>query len=82
MNATFSFGYGFVSSASQARLIQPHKTVHSEYLVWSEFTLVAYVGGMLGLTLGISLLDIYHWIMNKGGQALASFLGTTGPHDY
>lgn len=67
-NATFSFGYGFVPGASQERQIQPHKTVHSEYLVWSEFTLVAYIGGMLGLTLGISLLDTYYWIMNMAGK--------------
>ena len=78
LNATFAFGYGFVSYASQERLIQPHKTVHREYRLWSEFTLVAYVGGMLGLTLGISLLDIYHWIMDRAGQICAR-RSTSGP---
>ena len=71
LNATFAFGYGFVSDASQERLLQPHKTVHREYLLWSEFTLVAYVGGMLGLTLGISVLDIFLWLLDRVEQCQA-----------
>ena len=65
LNVTFSLGYGFVSGAAQERLIQPHKTVHTEYLLTSEFTLVAHVASMLGLTLNTSLLDIYHWLMHR-----------------
>ena len=59
----FSFGYGFIPGSDQDRQIQPHKLVHTEYLVWSEFTLVAYIGGMLGLTVGISMLDACHWLL-------------------
>ena len=67
-NATFSFGYGFIPGESQDRQIQLQKSIHTEYLVWSEFTLVAYISGMLGLTIGISLLDVYNWMINKAEQ--------------
>lgn len=73
-NTMFSFGYGFTPGADQGRQIQPHKTVHTEYLVWSEFTLVAYIGGMLGLTVGISLLDIYFWVMDLSIKIVGKIL--------
>ena len=45
-------------------MVQPYKTINTEYLVWSEFTLIAYIGGMLGLTLGFSFPGLLEWTFN------------------
>ena len=42
-----------------------YKSIHKEYRVWTEFTLIAYVGGMLGLTFGFSFPVLYNWIFEK-----------------
>ena len=59
----YYFSYGLPDpTASNERLINPYKTVHTQYLVWSEFTLIAYVGGMMGLTIGFSLPGLWQRI--------------------
>ena len=60
-----SISYGFFTDSSQDSQVIPHKTIHTEYLAWNEITLVAYICGTLGLTIGISLLDVYFWIVDK-----------------
>ena len=68
---TYSLEYGFPDpKASKERLINPYKTVHKEYLVWTEIALVAYVGGMLGLTLGFSFPSILEWMFDITSTAL------------
>ena len=59
-----SIGYGFHPKSSQGSRNNPQKTVHTNYLTWNEFTLMAYIGGILGLTMGISLLDVYFWLFD------------------
>ena len=64
--ATYILEYWFQSKKSSGkREIKPFKTIHTEFLVWNEFTLVAYVGGMLGLTIGFSFPGMYEWIFEK-----------------
>ena len=65
-----SIGYGFYPKSSQGSKNNPQKTVHTDYLTWNEFTLMAYVGGILGLTMGISLLDVYFWLFDKVGKTI------------
>ena len=63
-DVTYSLGYKFdVSRASQKRHLKPHKTVHTEVMIWDTFTLVTYILGTLGLTLGFSLPDVYNWML-------------------
>ena len=63
---TYRFVYTLDSpTISTERQIQPYKVVHSEYLVWSLFTFVAYTGGILGLTLGFSSPGMIGWIFDK-----------------
>ena len=63
-HATYSLASWFgVQAASQKRHIQPYKTVHTEVMIWDNFTLVTYILGTLGLTLGFSLPDVYNWML-------------------
>ena len=63
---TYRFSFQLDAPRSSVeRQIQPYKAVHSEYLVWSLFTLVAYIGGILGLTLGFSCPGMVDWIFDK-----------------
>ena len=59
-----SIGYGFYPKSSQGSKNSPKKTVNTDHLTWNEFTLMAYIGGILGLTMGISLLDVYFWLFD------------------
>ena len=64
-HATYSLGYQFyVPVSSQKRHIKPYKTVHTEVMIWDDFTLVTYILGTLGLTLGFSLPDLYNWLLH------------------
>ena len=61
---TYTLGYWFnVQSASQKRHIKPYRMVHTEVMIWDNFTLVTYILGVLGLTLGFSLPDVYNWLL-------------------
>ena len=63
-----NISYGFFTESSQDSKVRPHKTIHTEFLVWNEITFVAYICGTLGLTIGISLLDVYIWMVDKVGK--------------
>ena len=43
---------------------KPYKTVHREYLLMTEMSLVGNVGGMLGLFVGFSFLGLSESIMD------------------
>ena len=48
----FEYSLGIQMSSEGIRYHAPYKIVHTEYLVWTDISLVANIGGTLGLTIG------------------------------
>ena len=46
-----------------SRLKRPFKTIHEEYLVHSEISLIGTIGGTMGMLVGFSIMGTSEWVM-------------------
>ena len=80
----FSFTYAIESPQSSMgeRLSEPYKVVHKEFLIWNTLTMIANIGGTLGLTLGFSFIGSVDWLTNFLVKMWSKFHGTNGLHKF
>ena len=62
---TFGFKYQFLfpQATKDLRTTKPFKTVHKEYLLMDQNSLVGNVGGIIAMFTGLSFLNCAEWLM-------------------